>query len=140
MDNKVKGQKTGTANETSKLTKEALEGWINEGMGLRKIAEKSGESIFRVKRALQTFNLKTKSMNAPINKISFGDMNIVFMAVQSEISDETKIAEVTGLPIDRVKAIVKRLKRDGELVEALTVAKKQDVKPRVVDNLVYTPQ
>jgi hypothetical protein len=100
------------------LTKELLEKLIAEGKGQEEIITATGSSMYKVKKAMEKYGLRTARMTGT-GPISTQDLFKVHQLIREGAGDIGALIE-KGIKDDVATAAVKKLKKDGLVKEALT--------------------
>lgn len=112
----TKGELMAGIENNPKLTKASLEKMIADGLSLEKMAAEANTSKYWVVKALKQTELKKGGA-----KVDLKTSIKVYTAIKDGSETEEKVAMSTGLDIAMVKATVKKLKREGEVKNTLSV-------------------
>jgi len=102
------------------LTRDLLVKAVTDDKNLRTIAQETGNTIHDVREALKANELKTASMKDGA-KLGFRELNKVFSTIQAGTGNVAGIVATTGLSEVVVKVAIRKLKRDGDIIDSLSV-------------------
>jgi hypothetical protein len=103
------------------LTRDLLVKAVTDEKNLRTIAQETGNTIHDVREALKANDLKTASMKDGAGKLGFRELNKVFSTIQAGTGNVAGIVAATGLSEVVVKVAIRKLKRDGDIIDSLSV-------------------
>jgi len=103
------------------LTRDLLVKAVTDEKNLRTIAQETGNTIHDVREALKSNGLKTASMKDGAGKLGFRELNKVFSTIQAGTGNVAGIVAATGLSEVVVKVAIRKLKRDGDIIDSLSV-------------------
>lgn len=106
------------------VPKAEYEQMIAANMSLKAMADKTGLKAYHVRKQLEAYGLKTTSMAGPRMKMTDAILVKEAFEEMNGSADEEQIVGYTGLDIGIVKKVIKMFKREGMIVEAYVLLKK----------------
>jgi CRP-like cAMP-binding protein len=108
------------------LSVENMTKWVEEKKGIRFMVEQTGKTSNEVRTALKNAGLKTITMRNEETRriITFTEQQQVYSAIDTGIVTEEEIADVVGMNLETVRAIVRKFKKDGVVKNALSITQR----------------